>query len=71
MLKCFLRDTSPHASVLPQPKPTPISRPMSPTEQLDIMNRQEEEMRATQKEPTEKDLEASNNTFNTEPVSCE
>ncbi|XP_075305326.1 dynein axonemal heavy chain 3 [Odontesthes bonariensis] len=36
---------------------TPSSRPMSPQEQLDIIQRQEEKMRAIQTEPTDKDLE--------------
>ncbi|XP_062266298.1 dynein axonemal heavy chain 3 [Platichthys flesus] len=35
----------------------PSSRPMSPVEQLDIMLSQEEKMRATQAEPSERDLE--------------
>ncbi|XP_044191900.1 dynein axonemal heavy chain 3 isoform X1 [Thunnus albacares] len=57
------RDISSCASVSPQPKsrprnrPTPSSRPMSPKEQLDIIHSKEEKMRATQNEPTEKDLE--------------
>ncbi|KAK5855256.1 hypothetical protein PBY51_005374 [Eleginops maclovinus] len=56
------RDTSPHASLSPQPKSrsrrvrTPRSRPMSPKEQLDIMNSQAEKMKALQTEPNEKDL---------------
>ncbi|KAF7668491.1 hypothetical protein LDENG_00010030 [Lucifuga dentata] len=41
----------------PQDFPTPSSRPMSPQQQLDIMHNQEEKLRATQTEPTEKDLE--------------
>uniref|UniRef100_A0A8C4DY39 Dynein axonemal heavy chain 3 n=1 Tax=Dicentrarchus labrax TaxID=13489 RepID=A0A8C4DY39_DICLA len=36
---------------------TPSSRPMSPNEQLDVMYSQEEEIRVTQREPNEKDLE--------------
>ncbi|KAL7390222.1 hypothetical protein ABVT39_017308 [Epinephelus coioides] len=57
------RDTSPHASLSPRPEPHSTnfdnlsSRPMSPTEQLDFMYRQEEKMRAMQAEPTERDLE--------------
>ncbi|XP_035537407.1 dynein heavy chain 3, axonemal [Morone saxatilis] len=57
------RDRSSHASLSPQPKPrsrnfyTPSSRPMSPNEQLDVMYSQEEEIRVTQQEPNEKDLE--------------
>lgn len=37
----------------------PSSRPMSPQEQLNIMYSQEEKMKALQKEPDERDLEAS------------
>lgn len=33
--------------------------PMSPTQQLDIMHRQEEKMNALEVEPTERDLKAS------------
>uniref|UniRef100_A0A8C4DXT9 Dynein axonemal heavy chain 3 n=1 Tax=Dicentrarchus labrax TaxID=13489 RepID=A0A8C4DXT9_DICLA len=57
------RDRSSHASLSPRPKPrsrnfyTPSSRPMSPNEQLDVMYSQEEEIRVTQREPNEKDLE--------------
>ncbi|KAK1880668.1 Dynein heavy chain 3 axonemal [Dissostichus eleginoides] len=55
-------DTSPHASLSPRPKSrsrhvrTPSSRPMSPKEQLDIMNSQEEKRKAIQTDPNEKDL---------------
>ncbi|XP_010794887.1 dynein heavy chain 3, axonemal-like [Notothenia coriiceps] len=55
-------DTSPHASLSPRPKSrsrhvrTPRSRPMSPKEQLDIMNSQEEKRKAIQADPNEKDL---------------
>ncbi|XP_056255668.1 dynein axonemal heavy chain 3 [Seriola aureovittata] len=51
------------ASLSPRPKPrsrhfcTSSSWPMSPEEQLDIIHRQEEKMRAMQAEPNEKDLE--------------
>ncbi|KAM8766604.1 dynein axonemal heavy chain 3-like, partial [Acanthopagrus schlegelii] len=61
-IKGSRRDTSPQASLSPQPKPgssnicTPSSRPMSPKEQLDIMCSQEEKMKAKQREPNEKDL---------------
>lgn len=41
---------------------------MSPKEQLDIMCSQEEEMRAKQREPNEKDLEASIDEFSNEPI---
>lgn len=43
---------------------------MSPNEQLDIMHRQEEKMRAMQAEPNERDLEASISGFSYELVSC-
>lgn len=43
---------------------------MSPQEQLAILHRQEEMMRAMQTEPTERDLEASINSFCNELVSC-
>ncbi|KAI4817445.1 hypothetical protein KUCAC02_010846 [Chaenocephalus aceratus] len=55
-------DTSPHASLSPRPKSrsrhahTPRSRPMSPKEQLDIMNSQEEKRKAIQTDPNDKDL---------------
>lgn len=42
---------------------------MSPQEQLDIMHSQEK-MRAMQREPNERDLEASSNEFCKEHVSC-
>uniref|UniRef100_A0A3Q3X6X1 Dynein heavy chain linker domain-containing protein n=1 Tax=Mola mola TaxID=94237 RepID=A0A3Q3X6X1_MOLML len=35
---------------------TPVIPPMSPTRQLDIMQRQEKKMRAMEREPTERDL---------------
>ncbi|CAG5890773.1 unnamed protein product [Menidia menidia] len=38
---------------------TPISRPSSPQEQLNIIQEQEEKMRAIQNEPTDTDLEGS------------
>uniref|UniRef100_A0A3P8TPE1 Uncharacterized protein n=1 Tax=Amphiprion percula TaxID=161767 RepID=A0A3P8TPE1_AMPPE len=58
---CFHRDASCRASILSQGRhklrdsPAPSSRPISPTEQLDIMRRQEENM--TQTGPTDRDLE--------------
>ena len=42
---------------------------MSPKEQLDIMCSQEEKMKAKQREPNEKDLEASIDEFSDEPSS--
>lgn len=41
---------------------------MSPKEQLDIMYSQEEKMGAMQREPNERDLEASTNYFSNECV---
>lgn len=43
---------------------------MSPQEQLDMMHSQEEKMRAMQRHPNERDLEASSNEFCKEHVSC-
>ncbi|KAF3833726.1 hypothetical protein F7725_024930 [Dissostichus mawsoni] len=65
-------DTSPHASLSPRPKSrsrhvrTPSSRPMSPKEQLDIMNSQEEKRKAIQTDPNEKDLKASSKEISNE-----
>lgn len=43
---------------------------MSPAEQLDVMQSQEENMSAMQREPNERDLEASISEFNNEHVIC-
>ncbi|XP_069555861.1 dynein axonemal heavy chain 3 [Brachyistius frenatus] len=58
-----LQDASSRASTSSQAEPRPRSIPfpsccpLSPEEQLDIMQRQEEKMKATQIEPNDKDLE--------------
>lgn len=43
---------------------------MSPTEQLDIMIKQEKNIAATQMEPNRKDLEASFSEFNDKVIGC-
>ncbi|MEQ2235692.1 hypothetical protein ILYODFUR_004863 [Ilyodon furcidens] len=64
-------ESSGHTSTSSQPKhkrqklEIPSSRPMSPTEQLVIMHRQEEMIRANQNEPSEKDLERYSYYINT------
>ncbi|KAF7221726.1 dynein axonemal heavy chain 3 isoform X1 [Nothobranchius furzeri] len=57
------RDTSSHASSSSKAEQEPenseaaSSRPLSPGEQLDLMCRQEEELRASQTEPSDSDME--------------
>lgn len=59
------RDSAPDTSISPglklsprEPLP-PISRPLTPKQQLDIMRSQEEQMWPFETEPTERDLEVS------------
>ncbi|XP_041823134.1 dynein heavy chain 3, axonemal [Melanotaenia boesemani] len=73
------RDRSSHALVSSKVKhklkhkhellETPSSLPMSPKEQLDIIHRQEEKIRATQTEPNDRDLERYAYYINTIPSS--